>query len=158
MPLTFERSPDTDAVISVLRGVNEEISYADAAKRAGLAVPRMKSVLLSARRALRSEGILFGTIIGEGLRRMTDADKVKKPEAFKKRVMRGAGRELKDLETIADFSALPKTSQHSVTLNRTILNAMRQSAAVKPDKIAPQHAPARIPDTAALISRIGATK
>jgi len=93
--------------------------------------------LRSARHALRSEGILFGTIIGEGLRRLTDQDKVKKPEAFKKRVMRGAGRELKDLTTIANFGALGKADQHSVTLNRTILGAIRQSASVKPDKIAP---------------------
>jgi hypothetical protein len=152
MALVFERSPDTDAAISVLRGINDEISYADAAKRAGLGTPRFKCVLASARRALRSEGILFGVIRGEGLRRLTDQDKVKKPEAFKKRVMRGAGRELKDLSTIADFGALGKTDQHSVTLNRTILNAMRQSASVKPDKITPTASPQPMANVAVLAS------
>lgn len=150
MALTFERSPDTDAVISVLRGINSEISYADAAKRAGLGVPRLKSVLPSARRALASEGILFGTITGEGLRRLSDQDKVKKPEAFKKRVMRGAGRELKHLGTISDFAALGKTEQHSVTTNRLLLNTIRQSAAVKPDKIAPTASPKPMPNVALL--------
>ena len=142
MAMNFERSPDTDAVINVLRGVNSEISYKDAAQRSGLGIVRLKQVLRSARNALRSDGIIFGTIIGEGLRRLTDTDKVRKPEAFKKRVMRGAGRELKDLATINDFGALSKTDQHSATLNRTILHALRQSAAVKPDKIATQQAPA----------------
>jgi hypothetical protein len=140
MPLTFERSPDTDAVINVLRGVNAEISYQEIAKRSGLGLPRMKSVLTSARRTLRSEGILFGTIIGEGVKRLTDQDLVRKPEAFKKRVMRGAGRELKDLGII-NYDALSKLDQHSTTINRTILSAIRQSAAVKPEKIVPTASP-----------------
>lgn len=149
MALNFERSPDTDAVVNVLRGCNSEISYTEAAKRAGLGLPRLKAVLPSARRSLASEGILFGVITGEGLKRLTDQDKVRKPEAFKRRVMRGAGRELKHLTTIADFGALSKTDQHSVTLNRTILNAMRQSAAVKPDKIAPT-TPLPLPNVTAI--------
>lgn len=134
MPITFERSADTEAVIVALRGCNGEIGYAELAKQAGLSVKRMKQVLSSARRALRSEsGLLFGTIIGEGLRRLSDADKVKKPEAFKKRVFRGAGREIKDLSTISDFGNLSKSDQHSVSTNRTILNVLRQQSLVKPE-------------------------
>lgn len=142
MALTFERSPDTDAVIIALRGCNDEISYKDLARQAGLTLMRTKSVLPSARRSIRAEtGVLFGVVRGEGLRRLTDADKVKKPEAFKKRVVRGAGRELKDLGTI-NIEGLQKTDQHSVSINRTVLNAMRQQAMVKPEppkeKMAPQ--------------------
>lgn len=153
MPMILDRSPDTDAVITTLRGCNSEISYTDLAKRSTLTVLRTKQVLPSARRALATEGVLFGTIVGEGLRRLTDQDKVKKPETFKKRVMRGAGRELKHLSTISDYGSLSKTDQHSVTLNRTILNAMRQSAAVKPDKIAPTTTPLPIPNVTALTAR-----
>ena len=143
MALTFERSADTDAVMIALRGCNNEISYTDLARQAGMAVGRAKQVLSSARRALRSEsGILFGTIRGEGLRRLTDTDKVKKPEAFKKRVFRGAGREIKDLATISNFEHLTKSNQHAVTTNRTVLNVLRQQAMVKPEPakqtIAPQ--------------------
>lgn len=150
MAINFERSPDTDAVISVLRGCNSEISYSDLARRAGLAVARMKAVLRTARNALRTDGIIFGTVIGEGLRRLTDIDKVKKPEAFKKRVMRGAGRELKDLTTISDFGGLSKTDQHSVTTNRFILSTIRQSAAVKPDKIVATASPQPMANVAVL--------
>src|SRR4051812_43492873 len=100
MPLTFERNIDTDAVVIALRGVNDEISYRSLASQTGLSVSRAKQVLASARRALRSEGVLFGVVRGEGLRRLTDSDIVKKPEAFKKRVFRGAGRELKDQSLI----------------------------------------------------------
>jgi hypothetical protein len=142
MPMTFERSPDTDAVILALRGCNNEISYRDLARQSGLTLGRAKQVLGSARRALRSDKILFGIIRGEGLRRLTDSDKVKKPEAFKKRVFRGAGRELKDLSTIANFGALEKSEQNSCTINRTVLNVLRQQARVIPETpksdIAPQ--------------------
>lgn len=153
MPINFERSADTDAAINVLRGVNHEIAYIEAARRAGLGLQRFKAVLPSARRALSNEGILFGVITGQGLKRLTDADKVKKPEAFKKRVFRGAGRELKHLATISDFGALSKADQHSVTLNRTVLNAMRKSAAVKSDEAEkPVASPQPIPNVALLAS------
>jgi hypothetical protein len=149
MPMSFERSPDTESVINVLRGCNSDITYFDLSKRAGLGVGRMKQVLASARKALSREGILFGVIYNVGLKRLTDHDIVKKPEAFKKRVFRGAGRELKDLGKINDFGALSKTEQHSVTLNRTILGAIRQSAFVKPDKIVSVKA-APLPDVSKL--------
>ncbi len=138
MPMIFERSPDTDAVIKSLRGCNNEISYRDLARQAGLSLQRAKAVLPSARRALRSDsGVLFGVVRGEGLRRLTDEEKVKKPEAFKKRIFRGAGRELRDLGTIADFGRLSKNDQHKVTTNRTILSIIRQQANVKIEEPAP---------------------
>lgn len=152
MPITFERSADTDAVIVALRGCNGEIGYNELAKQAGLSVQRMKQVLSSARRALRSEsGKLFGTIKGEGLRILTDADKVKKPEAFKKKVFRGAGREIKDLATISDFGNLSKTDQHNVTTNRTVLNVLRQQALVKPEPKKQETAPQPMADSSKLI-------
>src|SRR5262245_54309878 len=132
MAMTFERSPDTDATVDVLQAVNGEIAYADLARRAGLSLKRLMQVLPSARRIHRNTGILFGVIRGVGLKRMSDSDKVRKPEAFKQRVFRGAGRELKDLGHI-NYEPLSQTEQHSVTINKTVLNAMRQQAAVKPE-------------------------
>jgi hypothetical protein len=152
--MTFERSTDTDAVIVVLRGCNNEISYTDLARQAGLTVVRAKQVLASARRAVRAEsGVLFGCIWGEGLRRLTDVDKVKKPEKFKKRVFRGAGREIKDLSTIADLGALQKSEQHSVALNRTVLNVIRQQAMVKPEPSKMKVAALPLPDIDKLTQR-----
>lgn len=144
MPYTFERSPDTDAVINILQGCNQEISYGELASRAGLSPERVKSILPTARTVLRKTGVLFGCIRGYGLNRLTDADKVKKPEAFKRRVVRGAGREIKDLTTISAFDKLSKV---------TILGAIRQSAAVKPTREAPPMASAPLPNAASLIAQ-----
>lgn len=139
MPMIFERSPDTNTIISLLRGCNDEISYYELARQSGLPIQRVKSVLPSARRALRIEsGVLFGVVRGEGLRRLTDADKVRKPEYFMKKVFRGAGRELKDLSTISDFCRLSKNDQQSVTTHRTVLNVMRQQASMKTVEIEPE--------------------
>jgi hypothetical protein len=74
---------------------------------------------------------------------LVDVDKVKKPEAFKKRVFRGSYREIKHLSSISEFDKLSKADQHSVATNRIVLNVIRQQARVRPDEpkktqIAPQ--------------------
>jgi len=142
MFMILERSADTDAVIIVLRGINFESSYESMATQAGLTTIRFKAVLGSARRILQNEGIWFGTIHKYGLRRLFDEDKVKKPESFKKKIIRGVNRELKCLSSISNFGALSKTDQHSVTTNRTVLNVISQQAKVRPEqpkiKITPQ--------------------
>jgi hypothetical protein len=151
--MSFERSADTDSVIIALRGCNNEVSYRDLANQAGLTLQRTKQVLASARRVLRADnGVLFGVIRGVGLRRLTDVDKVKKPEAFKKRVFRGAGREIKDLGTISDFGGLSKADQHSVSTNRTVLNVLRHQSNVKPEPPKATTAKQPMPDIAKLIS------
>lgn len=154
MRLMLDRSPDTEAVVAVLRGCNNEISYEDMARQVRLPVARVKAVLASARRIIRTEnGVLFGCLRGYGLRLLSDADKVKKPESFKKRVVRGAGREIQDLNTIANFGGLIKSDQHAVTTNRTVLNVIRQQAMVKPEPPKPTIARQPMPDVNKLIPR-----
>lgn len=151
MPMTWERSVDTESVVVALRGVNDEISWRSVASQTGLTLARVKAVMPSARRALRSEGVLFGVVRGEGLRRLTDSDIVKKPEAFKKKVFRGAGRELKDQSLISNFGALPKVEQHTSTINRTVLNVLRQQAGVKVQPPAEKMTPVPLPNVTQLV-------
>lgn len=133
MHATFERSPDTQAVIMVLRGVNQEISYANLSSAANMSLDRTKSVLPSARRILRNESkILFGTVTGWGLKRLSDFDKVRKSESNKKRVRNAAGRALKELETLEKFELMPPSDQVTVTTNRTIFAMIRQHTGATP--------------------------
>lgn len=141
MPMTFERSPDTDAVVIALRGANLEIAYQSIAQQTGLPLKRVMGVTTSARRILENEGVLFGAVRGVGLRRLSDLDKVKQPEDFKKRVFRGAGRALKRLDTISNFEDLSQTDRHSVVTNKTVLNVIRSQAHVKPEVPKPKTAP-----------------
>jgi len=118
---------------AVLRAVNNEMDYKTIAKQAELSLKRTMNVLNSARRILRNEKIHFGAIRGVGLHRLSDDDKVKHPESFKKRVDRGAKREEAVLDSISDFEGLSQTDRHSVTTNKTILNLIRTHATVKPE-------------------------
>jgi hypothetical protein len=149
MPITIERHVDTVAVLDILRGTNGEITYRDLARRAGLTDKRTKTVLGSARRMLANEGVLFGCIWGEGLKRLTDQDKVRKPEAFKRRVAKGAARELKHLGTIQHHDKLSKDEQARVTVNRTILGVLQTQARVKAEEI--KVAPTPVPQPPPLI-------
>jgi hypothetical protein len=134
--LTFERSPDTEAAVVALRGINELTSYETLAKRAGLKVARLKGVLPSARRILRAEKMLFGIERGIGVRRMADLDKVRKSEDTKKRMSRTAKRGIKELETIEHFELLAPPDQLVVTTNRTIFHLIQQQSGVKNAAIA----------------------
>jgi hypothetical protein len=154
MPMSLDRSPDTNVVIEVLRGCNNEISYYELARQSGLSLGRTKAVLFSARRVLRAEnGMLFGCIYGQGLKLLSDADKVRKPEAFKRRVMRGAGREIRDLETIAHYDRLSKEEQQSVTINKTVLSVIRAQARVRPEPPKREMAPPPVPVIGNIIRR-----
>ena len=98
-------------------------------------------ILGSARRILEKEGILFGTIRGEGLRRLTDSDIVKLPTSFHKRTARGAKRELKRQDCYTNFEELPQTERHTATLARITLNAVLASATTKTEAPKPKAAP-----------------
>ncbi len=144
MPAMFERSADTDLIVNLLRKVNGEIEYTQIAKMTGLAMPRVKDLLRSARKILRRENILFGTIIGVGLKRLSDLDKARKTESVKKRIAQTATRELKDLATIEHEQAMPLREQLMVTTNRTVLTVIQGQARIKaaaPDPQAAQSAP-----------------
>jgi hypothetical protein len=133
MPMNFQRSLLTETVISVLRGVNDEISYEAGAARAQTAVHLFKSVLPSARRILAAEKIEFGVVIGQGLKRLAEVDKAHKTEANKKKIARSAGRAEKHAARI-DLDKLPLAEQRMVTTNRTIFRMTRRNALAKPDE------------------------
>lgn len=149
---SFERHPDTQAVVDCLRGVNGEISYSEIAKTVKLTTGRLKSVLPSARRVLSKEKIMFGTIIGVGLRRLSDQDKVKKSETNKKRIGRSASRAFHELETVEHMELLPPREQVMATTNRTLFWVTRQQCNAKPPKEAEKVTPAALPDVQKIIS------
>jgi hypothetical protein len=151
--MIIERSPDTDAVASVLRDANGEISYETIARKTKLPIDRVKAVNQSAQRILLKEGITFSAIRGFGLKRLTDQDKVIEPESRKKRMRRAATLGLKRLETISDFGRLTQAEQHSVTINRTIFNVIRSQAMTKTRTDPPKIAPQPMPNVSKLIPR-----
>lgn len=129
--MRFKRSQLTDAVIVILRGVNDDISYSELAKRTKTTVPDVKRVLTSARRVLLNDKILFEPIIGFGLQRLTDSGKVLRSEKNKRRLKSGSRRSLKELETIFDYNQLTHDEQITVTLNRTLFELVQKEPEVE---------------------------
>lgn len=153
--INFTRTPETDAVVKVLHGVNGEISYQTLAMSAGLTIPRLKTLLGSARRILLKEKIAFGTIQSFGLRRLGDSDKVAKSEDDKKKMGRVAKRGIKNLASLEAFDRLEPREQLTVTTNRTIFSLTIDHSVTKPK---PQEQPTAAPETnkaSAAVVRLG---
>jgi hypothetical protein len=122
MHIIFTRSQDTESVVKILRSANREISYETLAAATNLTIPRLKSLLPSARRILLKEKISFGTIRSFGLSRLDDSGKATKSEDDKKKVGRAAKRGLKNIESIETFDRLGTREQLVVSTNRTIFS------------------------------------
>lgn len=122
MRANFERSALTETIVSILRGVNSEISYQTLANGTRVSIEQIKKSLPSAQRILAGEGILFGRVTGFGLRRLTDQDTARKSEQRKRRMFNQGKYGLKELGTIKEFERLSSADQLLVTTNRTVFS------------------------------------
>lgn len=116
--------------------IGETIPYADLTKLIGRSVQsHARGPLGSARRmAMRDEHIVFGTVIGVGLKRLADPEIVQTADAFNTKIRRTARRGIKTITSIADFDAL--TSEMKVKHNTFAsmfgaIAAMSKPASVK---------------------------
>lgn len=154
--MTFERSPDIDAIAEILRGVNGFISYADLAKRSGRSLRRVMECHLRCRSLLkRTEMIWFGAVRGQGLQRLGPDDWAKFTSDGRKRVGRASNRALKrSVVSDTTYNSMSKTDQHTFTADRTILNiissqARTRSEPPRPDPVKPEGAP--LPDVGKIV-------
>lgn len=143
----FERSKETDLLVTALRGVNRSVSYEALCQQTGLTLGQMKKVLSSARVILKGENILFDTEWGVGLVRLTDAEKVQQSGKRKRRIYNQAKYGTQDLNTIENFGALSNSDQLTATTDRTIFRlTMDNTRAARRRKETPKVASSPIPD------------
>jgi hypothetical protein len=62
-------------------------------------------------RALNSDHMVFGTIIGVGIKRLSDVDIVSTGEYTRRRIRRMSGRAIKTLTAVRDFNSLPNDAK-----------------------------------------------
>ena len=76
-------------------------------------------VLCTARRMCEREDIVFGTVFGQGLKRLSDSETVDTGDRAISRVRRAARRGARTVTAIADFNALPneKKIKHNTLLS-----------------------------------------
>lgn len=144
MPMNFERSLLTESVVSILRGVNDEITYQALARRANVSIEQVKSVRNSAQRILAKEKIEFGVITGIGLKRLNEIGKAHALPARQKRLGRAAGR-LEKAAARINTEQVPPAEARMVTTARTVANLIKRAAFSKPDE--PEPNPVEPPST-----------
>lgn len=123
----FERSKTTEAICAALRGCNREITWAALEQVAGKPVDEIRQTVIHARRYLeRDEGIVFVTVRGVGLRRLTDAEKIASSAGFSRKIHRTAGRGAMRIGAVSDMASLPNEDQLAATLRLAVFNAVQR--------------------------------
>lgn len=123
----FERSKTTEAICAALRGCNREITWAALEQVAGKPIDEIRQTVINARRYLeRDEGIVFVTVRGVGLRRLTDAEKIASSAGFSRKIHRTAGRGVMRIGAVSDMASLPNEDQLAATLRLAVFNAVQR--------------------------------
>lgn len=145
----FERASTTKALIHLLKGVNGEIEYGVIEAAVGLQLARLRGPLNSARRALeRDHKVVFATIRGFGLRRLSDGEKVKSTEAIKQRIRKASRRGLRRLDAVDNPALMLPSEQASATINRVLFEAIQAQTTAVNDRV--KAAPSPTPDLTVL--------
>ncbi len=127
----FDRSPLTLKLVDLLRSANGTVSYATICAAAGKPLAEIRQTLINVRRYLeRDEGIVFETVRREGLRRLTDAEKVASAAKFSRSIHRTAGRGAARIGAVSDFASLSNEDQMAATLRRTMFEAVRRETSM----------------------------
>ncbi|KFL31418.1 hypothetical protein JP75_07615 [Devosia riboflavina] len=112
------------------------------------------------RRLLRDEGMVFGTLIGEGVKRLNDEEIVAEggnaAEAIRRKANRSFERQMK-----ADFSRLPRQTQAKFTAQVSVMASIAMMTTGKAlERVAAAASPAlkEMPVAATLAMFVGAPK
>ena len=127
----FERSALTLTLCDLLRATNGTLSWQAIEQATGRPLSDLRQTLRNVRLYLeRDEGIVFETVRREGLRRLTDAEKVASAARFTRTIHRTAGRGAQRLDAVTDFASLSNADQLAATIRRTVFEAVRRETSL----------------------------
>ncbi|MBN6819536.1 hypothetical protein JRF84_08030 [Methylobacterium organophilum] len=139
----FQVSVDTRFLCQRLKkaAVGDIVTYADLSAEVGKKVDGSFPALASARRILlREDQRVFDVITGQGLKRLNDVEIVGTSSRTAKRIRRMAGRGVRTLAAVQNFSSLPREEQmrHTAALSvfGVIAEMSGERAIQKVEKIA----------------------
>lgn len=114
--------------------INGDVSYSTLEAKAEISLARMRPALATARAVLEREyQVVFETVRGVGLRRMTDGGKVASTDQHRAKLRTTAKRGLKRLDAVENFEGLTNEDQMRATINRTIFaNTVRAAVGKRP--------------------------
>jgi hypothetical protein len=124
--MIFQLSADTKTLYRLLREVKvgQLLTFAAISKTIGLRVDGSFPALQSARRkALNHDGIVFGAVVGVGIRRLTDVEIVDSVASDRRYIRNRARRSATKLLTV-EYSKLSKRSKAEYIAALSIFGAM----------------------------------
>lgn len=125
----FDKSQKTEAVMAALRSANRDVSWEQLSGAAGCSLAELRQTIVNARRYLeRDEGIVFETVRGVGLRRLSDAEKVESAKDFTRKIHRTAVRGENRIGAVHDMGKLSNEQQLAATLQQTVFRAIKREA------------------------------
>lgn len=143
--MIYERSARIAAICQLLRGANGTVAWDTIASAAGAPLGEIRSAITSARKALeRDDGIVFETVWGTGLRRLSDTDIVRSSHRYVQSINRKAEAGSQRLGAVQDYARLSPADQITSGINSAIFAAVRDQtrpAAPPEPKVAPHAAP-----------------
>ena len=125
----FDKSQKTEAVMAALRSANRDVSWEQLSSAAGCSLPELRQTIVNARRYLeRDEGIVFETVRGVGLRRLSDAEKIESAKGFTRKIHRTAIRGENRIGAVREMASLTNEEQLAATLQQTVFRAIKREA------------------------------
>lgn len=128
----FHRSDLTDQIVTAILQFNAEtITYVDLSIRIGQPVDGASSALRSARRIIeREHRIVYETVIGVGLRRLDDGQKVRSTARHVRAINRSANNGKRRLKS-ADYNTLNNEDQLLHTIRNTQFAEIKKAVSNK---------------------------
>ncbi len=131
MPLIFEASANSRLLYQVLvkSVVGDFISYAALSEAVSCKVEASFGALTTARRrAMRHDRMLFGVVIGVGLKRLADVEIVAQSSSDTRKLRRHARRSAERLTKVEHFDKMPPSAQLEHTARLSIFLAVTDMA------------------------------
>lgn len=129
-----QRNELTERLCALLRGANGDVSWSTVERAAGMPLDRCRGILARARLYLeRDEGIVFETLRGKGLRRMSDSAKAASAVTFQRALRRTAGRGTQRIDA-ADLRNLSRAERTEALLRRRLFEAVARDTATPEPK------------------------
>ncbi len=132
----FSRSVQTNALIDVLRAasVGSVVSYAALSEAIGEDVTECRHYLYTAVNALQGEGIAFGTVRGEGVKRLVSEEIPAIGDDAMQRIRRTSRRARKRMGVVSSMNDVPNEVRIKVNATASMLGVIENFSSNKSRK------------------------
>ena len=133
----FSRSTQTNALIDILRAaqIGSVVSYAALSEAIGEDVTECRHYLYTAMNTLQSEGIAFGTVRGEGVKRLVSEEIPAIGDSAMAHIRRTSRRARKRMGVVGSMNDVPNEVRIKVNATASMLGVIENFSSNKSRKV-----------------------